>query len=305
MSANTAKITKTTTKKATTKKAAISPEKLEAARKLMKVEGIKLECVPNKMMCETIVANAQVVTAGGAMYAQVPIELLDVDPSYQRDRGHYKEIAVEWDPNLCAPLLVSYRDGRFYVVDGFNRAKAAKANGVERVFCLIRTGLTQADEAGLFAKQDVNKTRVSGSELLNAQVVNGEDEAAMAVGRVCDKHGVLYKKVPHKQTGALSAPNDAKRVCAQYGEDMLDDVFTLIEVLDWRMEHGAYGRTVINAGANVLNTCPDRNKAIAKIAKASNGASLGEIMLRAMNANPTISNRVTCLSKLWNIYVNG
>lgn len=290
----------------------ISQEKMEKAKALMeqmnyadvKKSVYGLECKPSKVMCEAIIANA-FKTDGGAMYAYIPIELLDVDESYQRNKGHWKKIGANWDDNMCDPLLVSYRDGRFYLVDGLNRTRGAIMAGKERLYCLIRVDMTRADEANIFANQGTNKQAIRGPVKLNAEIISGKDSVATAVGRVCNKHGVIYKPAPHGQGGVLTSPVSAKRIVAEYGEEMLDDVFALIKDLGWHMESTAYSRVPMNAAANVLKTCSDRKKAMAKIVKMSCGASIREHLLRAMNANPGISNRSTCLSKLWGSYVHG
>ena len=45
-----------------------------------------------------------------------PIDLLDIDYSYQRVRtAHVNELYDEWSDDECDYLWTSYRDGKFYI----------------------------------------------------------------------------------------------------------------------------------------------------------------------------------------------
>ena len=71
-------------------------------------------------------------TIGGKKFVFLPVSELKIDHGYQRPiRSKIKRMVREWDYNLCDVILVSYRDGKFYVVDGQHRVEAARQKGVE------------------------------------------------------------------------------------------------------------------------------------------------------------------------------
>ncbi len=64
-----------------------------------------------------------------------------------------EKLVREWDPRLLTPLVVSYRDGRYNLVDGQHRACGARMrNGGKDVvmLCQVYTGLTYEQEAELY-----------------------------------------------------------------------------------------------------------------------------------------------------------
>ena len=80
---------------------------------------------------------------------QRPVKDCDVD-----------KLVREWDPRLLTPLVVSYRDGRYNLVDGQHRVCAMrKKNGGKDVTALCRVyhGLTYEQEAELYYKLDQAK----------------------------------------------------------------------------------------------------------------------------------------------------
>ena len=72
-------------------------------------------------------------------------------------------LIAKWDDRLLTPLVVSFRDGKFNVVDGQHRIAAMRKmadGGNVTVPCLIYTGLTYEQEAELYFKLDQSKGRL-------------------------------------------------------------------------------------------------------------------------------------------------
>lgn len=262
-------------------------------------------CAPNQDMCDAIIANCM-KSDGGVLYASVPLVLMDLDRAYQRERKpHYKTIAENWDENKCGVLTVSNRDGRFYIVDGQHRFEAAKIRGVKRLYCLVHTNWTQEDEAWAFAHQDYEKKRVHGAEKLRADCVSKRDEVPLAVRRVCEKHNVVWFQATGRPAGVLTAPERAKAIVRKHGEEMLDDIFVLIDSMDWRMEKGAYSANVLMGASSFLLTVKDRQEAIRRVSRVMKAGvrhrSLREVFEWAHERYPELS-RTDALAKLWGHY---
>ena len=115
---------------------------------------------------------------------QRPVEDADVD-----------HLIAEWDDRLLDPLVVSFRAGNFYLVDGQHRVCAVrKMNGGKDMVmkCLVYSGLTYEDEAELCYKLDKAKKRLSLSQSTNALMESGRDEEAAEIKRLLEQEGFIW-----------------------------------------------------------------------------------------------------------------
>lgn len=113
---------------------------------------------------------------------------------YQRPMNEKEvdRLSRELDDRLLKPLTVSFRDGRFNVVDGQHRiADMVKKNGGREVMapCKVYNGLTYEEEAALCYKQDKAKRRLSLSQSTNALVEPGMDAEATEIRRLVEGTG--------------------------------------------------------------------------------------------------------------------
>lgn len=80
---------------------------------------------------------------------------LKVSPQAQRELrpGWAAQIANDFNPDRFTALLVSHRDGNYYVVDGQHRVEAMRILGWDhgqQVQCWVHEGLNESQEADLF-----------------------------------------------------------------------------------------------------------------------------------------------------------
>lgn len=183
-----------------------------------------------RLIAETILANTR--TVGEIRIGFLPLSVLCVDYSYQRySRTKVKEIAKDFDHNKCGFLLVSYRENesRFAIIDGGHRFEAATLIGLASLPCQILTGLSVEDEAAVFAAQNDNRTRLSETDLLRAQIRAG-DKIATGFQNLCKEFGIkLYANTPASH---LVCVKTARRI---YNEnpDALRWVFEMIRKSNW------------------------------------------------------------------------
>lgn len=83
---------------------------------------------------------------------------LQINPKIQRKLStmRVEKIKNEYSPLIANPIKVSYRDGKFYIFDGMHTRTAIRdINGTDDfpIFCRVYFGLTEEDEARLFAEQ--------------------------------------------------------------------------------------------------------------------------------------------------------
>lgn len=113
----------------------------------------------------------------------------------------------EWDERLLDPVTVSFRDGKFYVVDGQHRIAAMRkmngGNGV-MVNCKVYNGLTYEQEADLCYKLDKAKKRLSLSQSTNALAESGADAETAEIRRLVESCGFTWAlNKRHGKTGEI------------------------------------------------------------------------------------------------------
>lgn len=115
---------------------------------------------------------------------------------YQRpvNQREVDRLIREWDDRLLDPIIVSFRDGKYNVVDGQHRISAIrKMNGREvMVTCKVYSGLTYQQEADLCYKLDKAKKRLSLSQSTNALAESGADAEIMEVRRLIERGGFVW-----------------------------------------------------------------------------------------------------------------
>lgn len=115
---------------------------------------------------------------------QRPVEQKDVD-----------KIIREWSGRELSPVVVSFRDGKFNVLDGQHRIEAMRqmAGGKDVIVpCIIHTGLTYAEEAEMYAKLDTDKKRLTLRQHTKAVVEAGSDAKIMEVKRLVEDGGFTW-----------------------------------------------------------------------------------------------------------------
>ncbi len=101
----------------------------------------------------------------------------------------------EWDERLLDPVTVSFRDGKFYVVDGQHRISAMrKMNGGSGVMvnCKVYNGLTYEQEAALCYRLDKAKKRLSLSQSTNALAESGTDPETSEIRQLVENCGFVW-----------------------------------------------------------------------------------------------------------------
>ena len=115
---------------------------------------------------------------------QRPVEQKDVD-----------KIIREWNGREITPVVVSFRDGKFNVVDGQHHIEAMrqKAGGRDVIVpCIIHTGMTYEQEAKLYARLDRDKKQLTLRQYTKAVVEAGSDANIMEVKRLTEEVGFIW-----------------------------------------------------------------------------------------------------------------
>ena len=100
-----------------------------------------------------------------------------------------------WDRMLMEPLVVSYRDGKYYVIDGQHRIAALRVLFQDKdtlVPCIVHMGLTEADEAALFYKLAQSRRKLSCAQSVKALLKSGGDVEINEIQAMLDAKGFQW-----------------------------------------------------------------------------------------------------------------
>jgi hypothetical protein len=122
-------------------------------------------------------------------FAVLPLDSLFVDEEYQRPLTSFvRRIEQNYDPALIQCLVVSDREnGTYAIIDGQTRKVGAQRNDVAALPCLVYLGLTQAQEAVLFAKFQTERRGMTSATRFRAQVIGKDVHAGIIDALVRDE----------------------------------------------------------------------------------------------------------------------
>ena len=110
-------------------------------------------------------------------------KFLEVPRSYYQrnlNANRVKRIAAEFDERIANAPKVSYRDGHYYVFDGQHTIAAHKLlnnNCDLNIVCKVYSGLTEQQEALLFAQQTGVSAPLTAGAKMRAKIRGGDPEA--------------------------------------------------------------------------------------------------------------------------------
>lgn len=129
----------------------------------------------------------------GDLYSGQPYQRPVKDPVVNK-------LVREWDPRLLNPLVVSYRDGRYYLVDGQHRlcVMRKKNDGKDLLaLCHVYQGLTYEQEAELYYKLELGKGHLSLAHATKALLEAGCDVEIIEVNRLLEEAGFVWALDKH------------------------------------------------------------------------------------------------------------
>lgn len=185
---------------------------------------------------------------------------------YQRnlDVPRIKKIIENFNPALVNPIKVSHRDGLYYVIDGQHTLSALKImNGDQdlKVNCFVYEGLTQQDEAYLFAQQTGIAKKVDSGHKLQALYIAG-DEKITDMHDIVNSLGFIFD---------FSSTKAAKRIISgatlwrMYNRSTRQEFIDSLEIVRdaWKFKQDSLKSEIIG-GVNSFYIYPDYKGLISK-----------------------------------------
>lgn len=205
-------------------------------------------------LVETIMRNSQDM-GDGVKSAMIQTSLLNPNPVYQRDDG--KKITGKYNPFKAGFIEVSYDEvnSLFNIIDGRHRYLKACEDGIESMKCIIHTGLTEQEEAALFASQMEGIMQLKPYDLYKAWLIAGKDyedgRAALTLQRVCKEHSIRIIRNPQTNAcGVLKALKTALGI-VRVNPKKLEWIFDTISMTGWESAPNVYSEKYIKALSNI------------------------------------------------------
>ena len=152
---------------------------------------------PPKPEQHTIFPPAEVEYSNPGSIRTLSTSRLTPGLPYQRpvEQKNVDKLVRNWNSRELYPVIVSFRDGKFNVVDGQNRIAAMRqmaGGGDVIVPCMIYTGMTYEQEAELYAKLDKGKRPLTPRQHTKALVESGSDARIMEIKCLVEDVGFVW-----------------------------------------------------------------------------------------------------------------
>lgn len=140
---------------------------------------------------------ASTIVAGDLSGNGQPVEIIDLDGSFDRDAMYHRpvnhrqvgRITADYDTNRYQIPTLSRRAGRVWVVDGLQTLVAAKMMGYKKAVVRFVDGLSYEDEVRLYLDLNAGRRPVNALEKHKARIAMGEP-IALEIEDILDSRGL-------------------------------------------------------------------------------------------------------------------
>lgn len=174
-------------------------------------------------------------------YITIPLAFLTVfkqeEGGYQRplNAEKIKKNKKEFNYDRVAAIMVNYRDGEFYVIDGQHTLALLLEMGYTEGFIKLMIGRDFKYESELFYKQDDGSTSVGTWDKFIARLRAGEPIAVLGK-KVCDRYGIKIEcrtRTSFSKAMSLYSIRKLDEIAKKGGENGLEFTFQTIIELGW------------------------------------------------------------------------
>jgi hypothetical protein len=165
---------------------------------------------------------------------EISLEWIDLAalriPPYQRPEAHdIDKLVARWDIRKCGALIVSWRDGCYWTVDGQTRGKAARRCGLDRLPAIVVHGLNEEEEADLFLAVNCKRLMVNAVARHNAEIV-ARHPRALAIAAALGRHNLVITSSSRGSDGQypFNAVVQVEHVYDDGGVELIDRTLRVI-----------------------------------------------------------------------------
>lgn len=236
----------------------------------------------------------------------LPISKLTSGLAYQRPLSEKRvnDLVENWDKRLLEPLVVSQREGKYFLIDGQNRITAMRRKNKGRdamAQCIIFTGLSYEEEAELCLKLAHGKRPLTLGQSINAIIQSGKDPEPVDIRFLLSKAGLRWT-LEQSVRGRYNV-NATRAVINAYrrlGRDAFFRMLTL-QVDTWRGEPASLRAFMFEGMSLFLKTYED-NLSDRTFTQRIAGYDANGIIRRAQSDTSTNRNGLRCARVLLELY---
>lgn len=161
----------------------------------------------------------------------VPLGKMTTSPKVQRELKQHRVdyLIANFDLDDFGQPVVSWRDGKYFIIDGQHRIEAVKhwlGNGweIQKIECRVYQGLSEAEEADMFDRLN-DVLIVSAFDRFRIRVEAGRDEES-EIAKVLKQENLVISR--DEVPGAVSAVGTLVRVYERSDSDVLAKTLRII-----------------------------------------------------------------------------
>lgn len=158
------------------------------------------------------------------------LKVLGEDYQRELNGNRVAKIVASFNEMVANEPKVSYRNGKYYVFDGQHTIAARKflnGNNDLPILCKVYRGLTEQDEAFLFATQNGEESKPTPGERMRAWLF-GESKDAIAFRDATESTGVILELGDVHCKYHLVCVNTALNMYKRIGERMYKEALSII-----------------------------------------------------------------------------
>lgn len=162
-------------------------------------------------------------------YEMIEVSKIEV-PNYQRNTNSrvVKQIVKNFKSAKLGVLIVSLRDGKYYIVDGLHRLTALRMMGHDFVMCEVHRKLSYEDEAELFYTQGNNRINLTAGDIFIGKL-EAKDEKAMSIEKTVKLNGFAVIRKGGKAKYTIAAISMIYQIEKLFGLEHLDKTLSVIK----------------------------------------------------------------------------
>lgn len=237
----------------------LSKKEMEVIKLMNKLAYLEAKEPQNQRIVQSILASGyqnMMLTGRTWFVAEIPVNLVIVDV-YQRplNQGKVNKLSRTFDWDFVGVKTVNFRskEGVFALIDGHHTSEVLKLKEQKTICCRVFVDYTYQQEAGLFADQNINVTRLSTADEFFARLEAGEEEACSIMSTLND-FGLKYsKQIKRMHVGSI---RKLQRITRKYGIEGLRFSLQVIFDAGWAKDDAkAFSETGLNIGYYAYERC--------------------------------------------------
>ena len=204
-----------------------------------------------------------------AVIVRIPVELLEIDESYQipeRTARSLEYLTKNWDDNKLLPLsgVPHWEEGKVYLFDGFGRwigSQLIKNPKDDLQVMVILNAPTDPKErrlyeAKMYAFQNVGTARMTAVQKHGAMLLM-HDKATIILEAMKKKYDFEYvANKGNRSASVLGSYTEALAMCRQ-GEDLAEFIFRICKKAGFDRKSNGYSTYVMRALRDLYKLYPE------------------------------------------------